>query len=253
MVWQTIKAVYGYVVDIDSLENPPENLFEECDDGYKYINHGAIANMFENKLNCVPTVTSNMNYTSSENNELLKIFSSMNEDDIEVEKKQINNILIKKFINIWNAEKHTIPEFKHYKDKSGINHYKLLHTFSCCSNSQSKYVIIGATFDEMDRNLFLDTKFDEICENVFNIPTKIQDIGDLFFQHDHKNKSSPKISEDDEYIAKICSLPNVRKNQLLNPNTSIETYVKSLGLKYPSILKNNPECYLMLDDCIWCT
>ena len=114
------------------------------------------------------------------------------------------------------------------------------------------HVIIGVTYDEVDRNLFLDKTFDNVCNKVFNHPTKIEDIGDVFFQHDSRDFKSATNLEYGEYTATLHSNPSVRKAELLAPPPTVLNYVNEFKFKYPNNL-GTPSCYLMLDDCTFCT
>lgn len=166
-----------------------------------------------------------------------------NEEMVTIEKikEKFKNISDKK-LNIEN-----------YLSKNGKFYCELIHNFCCCSDSNNKYTIIGVIYDEIDRNLFLDEKFNTICDNVFNYPTFIKDINDDFFQHDSREyKSKNSKYGDPEYHSKIRSLPGERKNQLLNPHETIKNYVNLLEKEYPKLL-SNPNCYLILDDCIFCS
>lgn len=208
MVWTTITAVYGYAIDITTLDNEEDFLDE---DGF--IDHQTLCDLLiyiKPNLDCTPS--SNVIDESSD---------------------------------------YSIPEFEHYVDKSKFPYYHLLHTFSCCSSSTQTHVIIGVTYDEMDRNLFLDKTFDAICDKVFNHPTKIEDICDSFFQHDSRDFISPRDSKYGKYTADIHSEPGVRKRELMTPNQSIKTFVNSFKSHYSFL--GEPACYLMLDDCISCT
>lgn len=259
MVWATIKAVYGYVIEVADLNNP--DLFDE--DGY--IDYEKLRNMFGTiKFDCTPERIKVLNEQPTLDDELIKCYQySMNGDGIAVGKRAVDNTIRGKFVNGWASRDvidetydYSIPEFKHYVDKKKFHHYNLLHKYHCCSESMKKYVIIGVTYDEVDRNLFLDSQFDSICDNVFNHPTKIKDIDDTFFQHDSRDYISPRGLSYREYTSEIRSLPNVRKKELLSPDPSIVLHVNSLKNNCSPELKQflgEPNCYLMLDDCTFCT
>ena len=252
MVWNTIKAVYGYKVNINNLR---KNLTE---DGF--LDRSAFEELFENiPSDLAPERISKLNSMPESNNDLILVYPpGMNDDGIAVGRRPITNTLKDKFVNAWHASDtieenfdYSIPEFEHYKDRNNLHHYKLFHYFSCCSDSASKYVIIGVTYDEVDRNLFLDEKFDSVCDKVFNVPTKIDDIDDDFFQYDCKEYKSDKTARYGSHNATIQSNPTLRKTELLNPNTTIVSYVNNLRTLYPNL--EEPACYLMLDDCTFCT
>lgn len=258
MVWKTIKAVYGYRIDINALADTHPNIFDE--DGY--IDLQTLCDMFiyiKPNLDCTPERILCLKDQPTQNDELIKVYPySMNGDGIAVGRRPVDNSIGGKFVNYWSSRDiidetydYSIPEFNHYVDKSGFHHYRLFHGFSCCSTSLKKYVIIGVTYDEMDRNLFLDKTFDGICDKVFNCPTKIKDIGDPFFQRDSRDFKSDDSLTYDEYTAEIHSKPGVRKQELLNPNQSTRAYVKTFKSHYPFL--GEPDCYLMLDDCTFCT
>lgn len=258
MVWKTIKAVYGYAINVTTLENKPVDLFDEDN----YIDYEILCGMFNNikqNLDCTPTRILSLKDQPTKNDQLIKVYPhSMNGDGIAVGRRPVNQSIGGKIVNCWSSQDtidntydYSIPEFDHYVDKSNFHHYNLLHTFHCCSDSMQKYVIIGVIYDEMDRNLFLDKTFDGICDKVFNIPTKVEDIEDPFFQHDSRDFISPANSVYGKYTAEIRSEPGVRKQELLNPTQSIKTYVNSFKSLYPYL--GEPNCYLMLDDCTSCT
>lgn len=258
MVWKTIKAVYGYMIDVTALDNS-ENLFDEDGD----IDWQTLCDMFiyiKPNLDCTPTRISCLKDQPEQDDQLIKVYPySMNGDGIAVGRRPVNNDpFYGKLVNCWASNDvidetydYSIPEFDHYVDKSSFHHYGLLHRFHCCSKSMKNYTIIGVTYDEMDRNLFLDKTFDGICDKVFNHPTKIEYIGEPFFQHDSRSYQSPKDVEYGEYTAEIHSKPGVRKQELLKPSQSIASYVKSFKSHYPFL--GEPDCYLMLDDCTFCT
>lgn len=257
MVWNTIKAVYGYPVEIKTLENYSDVLDDEGLINWK--NLGEKFAKIKPGLNCKPEKILNLDFQPRQENELIQIFPpSMNGDGIAVGRRPIDNSIAGKCANFWahkdvidTTYNYSIPEFQHYIGKTGFHHYNLLHSYPCCSDSNGKYVIIGVTFDEIDRNIFLDKKFDEICDKVFNAPTKIENIDDIFFQHDDKSYISPKNCEYGNYNAEIRSKPGVRKHELLSPDHTIKFYVDSFTEHYPFLGK--PSCYLMLDDCTFCT
>ena len=166
MVWKTIKAVYGYKLDITKyLDEEGDINVEKLKNSYCNIN----------SLDCTPSSISELDTAPVDDDDLIKIFPPCwNGDGIAVGTRSLE---AGKLVNSWkhyetiknNSEFcYDIPEFDHYTDKNGYHHYSLLHNFSCCSNSRNKYVVIGVTYDEVDRNLFLDTQFDDICHKVFN-------------------------------------------------------------------------------------
>jgi hypothetical protein len=256
MVWKTIKAVYGYAIDVTSLDN--DDLFDE--DGY--IDWQVLRDMFiyiKPNLDCTPRRILDLSDKPTQNDQLIAVYPySMNGDGIAVGRRPVGGPFGGKLVNAWASRDtidetydYSIPEFEHYVDKSKFHHYKLLHHFPCCSESMKRYVVIGVTYDEMDRNLFLDKTFDDICEKVFNTPTKIEDLGDPFFQHDSRDFKSDNDLEYGKYTAEIHSSRGVRKRELLNPNQSVKSYVDTFKTHYPNL--GQPACYLMLDDCTFCT
>jgi hypothetical protein len=251
MGWKTIKAVYGYVVDVS-----------DCLDKDGYIKHDKLQDKFS-KINFsyCPTKILNLKNMPQTGDELIQIFPyGMNGDGIAVGTREIQHGFTEKLVNTWKARDkikdnydYSIQEFEHYKDKDGYHHYDILHRFTCCSKSNNKYIVIGVTYDEVDRNLFLDSQFDHICEEVFNKPTIIENISDEFFQHDSREfKTNNNDCVYGKYHSEIRSLPKIRKDELLSPNESVKHFIKSLSTKlYPEL--GEPECYLMIDDCTSCT
>ena len=239
MVWQTIKAVYGYCVDVtDCLDE------EDCIDTEKIKNkYGDI----KDGLNCCPKIISTLRTSTKYDNKLIRLSNWCGGVAVGTRKGNERGIIREDF-------DYSIPEFEHYRDKNGYHHYELTHNFCCCSDSRAKYMIIGVTYNEVDRSLFLDNRFDDVCDDVFNKPTKINDISDEFFQHDSRNfKSVDADCKYGKYEAEIHSSPNVRKQELLNPPESVVKYVDNFASIYlhPDFVSAN--CYLMLDDCVSCT
>jgi hypothetical protein len=254
MVWKTIKAVYGYHIDVESLNDP--DLFDE--DGY--IEMDKICEKFggiKSNLDCTPNWINELAISPKTNDELIKILPyGFNGDGIAVGRRPVSS---NKLINAWKSTDtiddtldYSISEFHHYEDKDKYHHYKLLHRFPCCSTSMKSHIVIGVTYDEVDRNLFLDKTFDGICDKVFNYPTKIEHIGDLFFQYDSRDFKSTNNLQHHSYSATIHSNPGVRKAELLKPPQTVLNYVNEFKFKYPGTLQD-PSCYLMMDDCTFCT
>jgi hypothetical protein len=110
-------------------------------------------------------------------------------------------------------------------------------------------------YDEVERNLLLDTRFDEVCEQIFSKPGKVDDIRDEFFQHDKQGYvtqvQNPKYRE---YQAEQLTELGIRKQELLTVEQSKKAFVDGLADKYPFLQQfGPPHSYLMLDDCTFCT
>jgi hypothetical protein len=193
-----------------------------------------------------------LNDISTDPNELIKI-QHFNQSGISVGYYDINN----KNKIIKNDYDYSIEEFEHYTDKNNFHHYQLIHKYQCCSKSSNTFSIIGLQYDEIDRNLFLDKYFDDICTQVFNYPTLIKSIDDVIFQCDSRYYDSKKdenvILKYGQYNAKIQSLPGIRKQELLNVPSSVKNYVDNIKKKNIYFKNMIPQSYLVMDDCISCS
>ena len=296
MVWSTIGAIYGYLVKLDDIKEKLED--ENDDDNYIYVNDKDIVEHFElTKSDYIPQKITDLNRktNSKDENDVITI-RRINHSGIAVGTRVTTN----KCMNFWagcevinESFDYSIPEFDVYKDRDGFRHYEFIHRMRCCSKSYDKYAIIGVMYDSLDRNLFLDKKFDDHCDQVFNFPTLVCALDDELFQHDHKNYNSNlekeiktyKSESDNEdsgsgdchesdsdnsdkedltksvkknvlrygvYKSKKLDMPNIRKRELLNVPKSVKDFVDSLK-KDNKKLFMYPNCYLVMDDCTFCT
>lgn len=224
MVWSIIKAIYGYLLPVPEKDDPDDEIEIEQDfpelKGLKYNYTLDIYNRMK-RSGHTPLYVSGEGIAASKNG--------------GKDKDETFDYCIKEFIP--------------YTGRNGLVHYDLIHEFRCCSDSNKQFIVIGVTYDEIHRNLFLGDKFDDECNMVFNNPTLISDINDNLFQHDSKQL----IDLNQTTNFKKVSNPNERKLELLKVEETKKLFVDKLADKYPFLKDKKLGSFLMLDDCTFCT
>jgi hypothetical protein len=251
MVWSIIKAVYGFVVPLPKKEDPYDGApFDEDFPELKGL-----------RIDYSPEAVSRLDYfrPNKDGMVIVRPPGGLLGGGIAVGKRDKD---AGKCMNFWPAyetkdEKfdYSIPEFIPYKSRKGFVFYDLDHSFRCCSKSNHKFVVIGLVYDELERNIFMDSRFEKISEKVLDEPTTIDEIDDELFRHDKEGFITPEGRLTwGQYRTPIQSDPGVRKSQLAEVEKSKKDFVDSLAEKYPFLKRVGPaKRYLMLDDCMSCT
>lgn len=254
MVWSIIKVVYGVAVPLPNREDENGSFTLEKD--FPELK-GLVTNFVPERIRDLSPFSPNKDGLI-----LMTVPGGMIGDGVAVGRRDER---AGNFMNCWSSLEAKEPgfdyscdnkEFDPYISRTGFVHYDFDHHFKCCSKSNGKCVIFGLVYDELERNLFMDEKFDSISSSVLNRPTTIDEVNEIcpeLFEHDSTDYVEGKRCRWKEHKTEKRSEPGKRFSELQQVEESKKKFVDEVISEYKFLQQFPVNSYLILDDCMSCT